>query len=179
VVVIVAQVPDGKGEQGGVSTTGEFNRVLDQVAAQRGLRAAPKPEDAGYQKLKNRAIGELLDDAWIRGQAAEMGLGVRPREVARELTKLKKLAFKNGAEYRRFLKRAHYTRRDVSENVELQILAARIQQRAVAGLSSNAARQKAFSRFVSEYVVRWRARTVCAPGYVTERCSNGPEPKGR
>jgi len=176
VIAIVVQVPDRRGEQGGVTTADEFDRALDQAAAQRGLQVAPGPEAPGYRRLKNRAMGALLDDSWIRGQAAEMGIGVRPHEVARELAKLKKQAFRNGAEFRRFLKQAHYTRRDVSENVELQILAVRIEERVVAGQKSEAARIKAFRRFISEYEERWRSRTVCAPGFVTERCSNGPEP---
>jgi hypothetical protein len=53
----------------------------------------------------------------------------------------------------------------------------RIQEAIVAGLTSAQARQKAFDRFIREYEERWRARTVCAMGYVTVRCSNGPTPK--
>lgn len=33
--------------------------------------------------------------------------------------------------------------------------------------------QTALSNFVNSYTKRWRARTVCAPGFVVERCSNG------
>ncbi len=177
VVAIVAQVPDLKSEQGGVITSKEFDRALDQAAAQHGRRVAPGPRGDGYRKLRDQAIGELLDDSWIRGQAAEMGIGVRQREVSRELERLKKQAFKNGAQYRRFLKEAHYTRKDVRERVEVQILSERIQERIVAGLTSQAAAQKAFTKFVAEYSSRWRARTVCAADYVSERCSNGPKPK--
>jgi hypothetical protein len=177
VVAIVAQVPDRKGERGGVTTAGEFDHALDQAAAQHGRRVAPGPKGDGYRKLKNQAIGELLDDSWIRGQAAEMGIGVKPREVTRTLALLKRQAFKNGAQYRRFLKEAHYTRRDILDRVEIQLLSERIQERIAAGLGSEAAIQKAFDRFVAEYTERWRSRTVCAPEYVTERCSNGPEPK--
>ncbi len=174
VVAIVAQVPDLGGEGGGVATRKEFHHALVQAAAQSGLRSAPKPGDDGYGRLEKIVIGELLDDSWIRGQAAEMGLGVRPREVARATAKIKREAFKNGAEYRRFLREAHYTRRDVKERVEVQLLAERIQERAIAGAGSRAGAQKAFAKFVSEYEVRWKARTVCAPEYVVDRCSNAP-----
>jgi hypothetical protein len=174
VVAIVARVPDRGGEGGGVTTKKEFHRALVQVAAQRGLRSVPEPGRNGYGKLKDTAMGELLDDSWIRGQAAEMGIGVNPREVARELERLKRQVFKNGAEYRRFLREAHYTRRDVNERVEIQLFSERIQERIVAGIDSEAGMQKAFTKFVSEYEVRWRSRTVCAPDYVIDRCSNGP-----
>lgn len=179
VVAIVARVPDRKGEQGGVITSTEFDRALAQAAAQHGRRVAPGPRGDGYRRLKKQATEELLDDSWLRGQAAEMGIGLRSRQVTREWAALKKQAFKNEAQYRHFLKEGHYTRRDVLDRVEIQMFSELIQERIVAGLSSNTARQKAFSRFVAEYEVRWRARTVCAPDYVTERCSNGPEPKER
>ena len=174
--VIVARVPDRGGEGGGITTKKEFFHALAQAAAQAGLRSAPKPGHNGYGKLKRTAIGELLDDSWIRGQAAEMGIGVRPRQVARLTAKIKREAFRNGAEYRRFLREAHFTRHDVKERVELQLLTERIQERVAAGIGSEAGVQKAFAKFVSEYEARWEARTVCAPGYVIDRCLNGPAP---
>jgi hypothetical protein len=176
VVAIVAQVPDRGGEGGGITTKKEFHYALVQAAVGKGLKTVPEPGHNGYGKLKDDAIGELLDDFWIRGQAAEMGIGVRPREVARATVRIKREAFTNGAEYRRFLREAHLTRRDVREHVEVQLLAGRIQEKVVAGIDGDAGMQKAFTKFVSEYEVRWKARTVCAPGYVIERCSNAPAP---
>jgi hypothetical protein len=122
-------------------------------------------------------MDEMLDDAWIRGQAAEMGIGLRPRSVSRELALLKKQAFKDGAQYRRFLHEAHFTRRDVRDRVEVQMFSERIQERIVAGLTSAKAAREAFAKFVGEYEGRWRARTVCATDHVIVRCSNGPAPK--
>ena len=159
-----------------MTTAKEFHLALAQAAARAGLRSAPKPGSNRYGKLKKTAIGELLDDSWIRGQAAEMGIGVRPREVARYLAFIRREAFENGAEYRRFLRESHLTRRDVEEQVEIQLFAERIQERIVAGIPSKAGQRKAFNEFISEYEVRWKARTVCAPGYVTSRCSNAPAP---
>ena len=177
-VAIVAQVPDRKGEQGGVITSGEFDHGLDQAAAADGRNVTPKPGGRDYKRLKHKAFGELVEFSWIRGQAAEMGIGLRPRQVSRELATLKRRAFKNGAQYRQFLKEAHFTRDDVLERVEAQMFSERIQERILIGISGEAAAQKAFSKFVVEFAKRWRARTVCAPGYVTELCSNGPAPKG-
>jgi SurA-like protein len=177
VVAIVAQVPDRAAEQGGVTTTKEFHHALVQVAAERRQLPAPKPGDDAYPGLQHMAIDQLLDDSWIRGQAAEMGIGVRPRGVSRELAALKKKAFENGAQYRQFLKEAHFTRRDVRDRVEVQMLSEQIQVTIVAGLTSARSRQRAFGKFVKEYEERWRARTVCASGHVTVRCSNGPTPE--
>jgi SurA-like protein len=172
-IVVVSHVPVRTGR----ITKAEFQHALVQAAAQAGRKSAPKPGGNGYGKLKDRATGELLDAVWIRGQAMEMGIGLRSRQVSRELARLKKAAFKDEAQYRRFLREAHFTRRDVHERVEIQILSTKIQERIVAGFTSNSARQKAFEKFITEYEETWRARTVCAPEYVVaERCSNAPAP---
>lgn len=160
-----------------MTTTKEFHRALVQAAAQIRQQPVPKPGDNGYRKLQHVAIGELLDDSWIRGQAAEMGIGLRPRGVTRELARLKKQAFKSGAQYRHFLKEAHFTRRDIRDRVELEMFSERIQEAIAAGQTSAKATQEAFTKFVKEYEERWRARTVCAAGHVTVCCSNGPAPK--
>ncbi|HEU4735528.1 MAG TPA: SurA N-terminal domain-containing protein [Solirubrobacterales bacterium] len=157
-------------------TVKEFDRALIQVAPAKGRRAALKPGGPRYRKLKNEALGELIDGEWIRGQAAEMGIGVRSREVARVLARLKKEAFGSGAQYRHFLRKFHYTRRDINEAVEVQLLAEKIQERIVAGIGSETGQRRAVSKFVAEYEERWESRTVCAPDYLIDRCSNGPKP---
>ena len=169
-VAIVAEVP----RRTGTITKAEFHRALVQVAAQAGRKSTPKPGQGGFGKLKETALGEQLDMIWIKGQAAEMGIDVTPRQISRELALLRKQAFKSEAEYHRFLKESHYTRRDVRERVEEQLLSTAIQQRVVRGVRGEGARQKAFSEFVEAYEERWRARTVCAPEYIVSRCSNAP-----
>jgi hypothetical protein len=173
VVAFVAHVPLGLGRL----TKAEFQRALVQAAVEAGRSSAPGPHAKDYPGIANRALGERLDAIWIQGQAREMGIGVRSREISRELASLKKKAFKNEAQYRRFLKEARFTRRDVRERVKIQILSEKIQVRILFGLSE-AEGQRAFNRFVKEYVGRWRGRTVCAPGYVTVRCSNSPASPG-
>jgi hypothetical protein len=173
VVAFVAHVPLSLGRL----TKAEFQRALAQEAAQAGRSSVPGPHAKEYPLLAKKALEGRLDAIWIPGQAKEMGIGVRPREVSRELAHLKKEAFKNEAQYRRFLREAHFTNRDVRERVELQILSEKIQARVVSGLSEAEA-QKTLSRFVTEYEARWRDRTVCAPDYVIELCSNGSEPAG-
>jgi hypothetical protein len=171
IVAIVSHVPDRLGR----ITKAEFQHALAQAAAAIGRRRAPKPGGHGYGTLAETALGELLDTSWIGGQAAEMGIGVTAKGVSRELARLKRRAFKSEAEYRRFLKEARYTRWDVRQRVEVQMLSTRIQERIAVGLRGKS-RQKAFAKFVAEYTRTWKARTVCAPDYVIPRCSNSPVP---
>ncbi len=116
----------------------------------------------------------MLEFVWIKGQAAEMNILVTRSRVLHELARIKKQNFENEADYRKFLREMRYTRRDVYERVKLQLLAARIQETIAEGAGSESDEQKAFDEFVAEFNERWRGRTVCAPGYVTDHCSNGP-----
>jgi hypothetical protein len=174
VVVFVAHVPLSLGRL----TKAEFQRALVQEAAQAGRASAPGPDAKDYPRIAEKALGERLDSIWIQGQAREMGIGVRPSEISRLLARLKKEAFNNdNRRYHRFLREAHYTRRDIRERVMIQILAEKIQERIAAGLKP-AEEGRGFDEFVKEYEARWQSRTVCATGYVTERCSNAPAPAG-
>ncbi len=94
------------------------------------------------------------------------------------MAKVRRESFKDGAEFRGFLKEARYTRRDVNERVEIQMLSTRLQwhlsRRIRKETSSKSEEQRAFAEFIAEFEESWRGRTVCAPDYAISRCSNGP-----
>ena len=117
-------------------------------------------------------MGNLLDERWIQGQAAEMGIHVTRREVAAELAQIKKQNFESAAAYKRFLRTSHFTQADVNERVKLKLLSTAIQEQIGRGVTGRKAQERAFAKFVAEYELRWRLRTVCAPAYVFDRCSN-------
>lgn len=123
-VAVVEDVPDGLSPV----TETKFKRALIQTAAQEQLKPVPKPGSKKYEELKTKALGEVFDSIWIQGQAAEMGISVTKKEIADELAKLKKQAFKTDQEYKEFLKEAHFTIADVNERVTIQILSAKIQE---------------------------------------------------
>jgi hypothetical protein len=172
-IVLVSHVPSGLG----TVTSREFRHGLDLSAVEAGRDSPPHPTEKGYEKLKDRALGELLDSIWIQGQAGEMGISVTAGAVARELAAIKELNFKNEAEWRRFVREMHFTRRDIHERVELQVLSTRIQERIASSAHTQAGQRRAFAKFAATYKRRWRSRTVCTPGYmVAERCRNGAPP---
>ena len=156
----------------GTITRAEFRHALVLAAAAEGRRRAPKSHDSGYKRLKHRAVEVLLEAVWLKGQAAEMHIVVTRSQVSRALARLKKQSFNSAAEFRGFLKEARFTRRDLYERIELELLARRIQRRIANRAKSKSEAQKAFREFVAEFNSRWRGRTVCAPAYVTNRCSN-------
>ena len=173
-VAVVSEVPVRRGR----ITKAEFRHALLLEAVSTGRGSAPKPGSAGYEKSKVAAVKNLLEGAWIVGQAAEWGLSVTHEQVSREVALVKKEGFRDGAEYRRFLREARYTRRDMNERVEVQMLSTRLQRalsrRFAKKTNSKSEEARAFEEFIAEFDERWRGRTVCAPDYANDRCSNGP-----
>jgi SurA N-terminal domain len=172
-VAVVSHIP----VESRTLTTAELSRAIAQVAAQSRLKMTPAPGQPKYKALEEEALGELLDGLWILGQAVEMGVSVTDKQVSVELAQIKKESFKTEKQFRSYLKRSHLTMRDVRYRVELQLLSTRIQERILRGVRSQKEAQEKLSAFLAAYSKRWRSRTVCAPRYATEQCSNGPAPK--
>jgi len=122
-VALVESVPDGN-----TVSEAEFDRALLQQAAQGGQKEAPKPGDEKYEELKEAALTEMLDRIWIKGQAEELGIAVTPKQIASELQQIKDQNFKSEAEYEKFLKTSKFTKEDVLDRVELQLLSTQIQE---------------------------------------------------
>ena len=125
-VAVVEDAPDGLG----TVTEEDLKQAIEQTAGQAGQKV-PKAGTPQYDELEKTAISEVLDRIWIQGEAEEMGISVTPEEVADELEKLKKQAFKTEAEYQEFLKKGNFTQADVEERIEIQMLSERIQKEAV------------------------------------------------
>jgi hypothetical protein len=157
----------------GTVTQVEIRHALKLVAAERGL-GVPNPDDSEYWRLAHNAVNTLLGAVWIYGQAAEMNISVTRKQVSQAVTRLKE-QFNTPAEYRMFVRRMKYTRRDVRERVEQELLATRIQQRVVSQAKSKTEAAELLHNFVAAYNGRWRRRTVCATDYAAPRCSNAPK----
>ncbi len=120
--VVIEDAPEGLG----TITIKDFEHALEQAAAQEKV-PVPKPGDAKYAEMKEKALGERIESVWIQGVAAEKGISVTKAEIAKELKKLKGQAFKTEKQYEEFLKESHFTEADVNERVELQILSEKVQ----------------------------------------------------
>jgi parvulin-like peptidyl-prolyl isomerase len=123
-VAIIEDAPEGLG----TITEAELKHAIVVAAATSQVKPVPKPGEEKYEELQKTALGELFDAVWIQGQGEEMGFTVTPKEVAKELEKLKSQAFKSEKQYREFLKESHYTKKDVEQRVKVQILSTKIQE---------------------------------------------------
>ena len=216
-VAVVTDLP----EESGTITEAEFERALEQAAAQAAIERVPQPGDRKYGELKETALNTIFEIVWLEGQAAEMGISIGPREVEREAKRLKDESFQSDAEYEEFLTESRYTGADVERQVRAQVLSTKLQERiddsvrtptdseirayyeehkatqftgpsdrgepAQTQTLSEARpqirrqlrqqlKQEEFNTFIEDYKEKWRARTICAPSFATERCANGKRP---
>jgi foldase protein PrsA len=123
-VALVEDVPDGVGN---VSQE-DFDRALVQQVSQAKLKKTPERGSDKFEELKEAALGEMLDQIWIEGQAEELDISVTDKQVEDELATIKKQNFGTDAAYEKFLKESKFTQEDVDARVRLQLLSTQIQE---------------------------------------------------
>jgi parvulin-like peptidyl-prolyl isomerase len=123
----VALVEDAPADLGHISEA-ELKRAIIQQAAAGTPKKVPKEGSKKYEELKEAALGELIDTAWISGEAAERGIEVTDKQVATELETIKEQNFKTDAAFEQFLKQSKFTPEDVDKRVRLQLLSTKIQE---------------------------------------------------
>jgi parvulin-like peptidyl-prolyl isomerase len=102
------------------------------TSSEEAAKKPPKPGSKKYGELQEKAMTELIEGVWIRGQAGELGVNVTEKQVADELASIKKSNFPTAAAYKKFLKESHFTQDEVNQLVELQIFTKEIQERVAA-----------------------------------------------
>jgi foldase protein PrsA len=123
----VAVVEDVPGDLGRVSQE-DFDRTLAQQVAQAKLKKTPEAGSDKFEELKEAALGELLDQVWILGEAEDLGLQVTDKQVEDELASIKQQNFGSEQAYEKFLKESEFTQEDIDDRVRLQILSSQIQE---------------------------------------------------
>ncbi|MCB0869295.1 MAG: peptidyl-prolyl cis-trans isomerase [Solirubrobacterales bacterium] len=122
-IIYVQDVPDGKGN----ISEDDYNRSFEQTWKRGGLQAAPKEGDAQYDQVREAAINDLLDQAWLAGQAQEMGVTATDLQINNELETIKSDQFPTPEAFQEFLKTSGFTMEEVRDRVELQVLSRKIQ----------------------------------------------------
>jgi len=123
-VALVEEVPDGKGE----ISQEDYDRAFLQTWKRGGLQAAPKPDEAQFAEIEEAAINDLLDQAWLTGEAAELGVAATEREVQNEFQTIRQDQFPTDAAFTQFLEDSAFTEEEVLDRVKLQVLSRKIEE---------------------------------------------------
>jgi foldase protein PrsA len=124
-VALIEEVPDDVGH----ISQEDFDRALVQQVSQAKLKKTPARDSKKFDELKEAALGELIDQAWIQGQAEELDIDVTDKQVEEELATIKKQNFGSDGAYAKFLKESKFTQEDVDARVRLQLLSTQIQEK--------------------------------------------------
>lgn len=179
-----------------VITRAEFDHEMRVQALEGGLQGVPPPSSRDYRSLKRQVLSKLIGVDWVEAQAKQMDLAPTPREIVEKLSPgegkaMKELGLTQGdvdARMRWYLagdKIQEMLRERVGEpsGVEIRDYYEENRQK---GESLVAAREEIataiktqreselFNRVETRYRSEWRAKTVCAGGFVVEECSNYP-----
>lgn len=129
-VAVVEDVPDDLGK----ITKAEYDVAFRQSWLRSGLEKAPKPGDSQYETVRDGAMNDLLDQAWLSGEAAELGITASDREVRNELATVKETQFPNEKAFEKFLKDSGFTDAQVEDRVRLQVLSRKIEEQIRSGV---------------------------------------------
>jgi parvulin-like peptidyl-prolyl isomerase len=129
----VAKVEDAPSGLGTI-TRADFDRSLQQAAARAGVKQVPKPGNAQYDQLKQGALNDLLDQVWIQGEAADLGITTSATEISSLLKQTIAQNFRTQVEFEKFRKQSHFTQQDIRDRIRLQILSTKIQQQVLRDL---------------------------------------------
>lgn len=123
-VALVEEVPDGKGD----ISQEDYDRAFLQTWKRGGLQAAPKPDEAQFAEIEEAAINDLLDQAWLTGEASELGATATEREVQNEFQTIRQDQFPGDAAFKKFLEDSAFTEEEVLDRVKLQVLSRKIEE---------------------------------------------------
>ncbi|MCO5315640.1 MAG: peptidyl-prolyl cis-trans isomerase [Solirubrobacterales bacterium] len=107
----------------------QYDRAFIQAWKRAGLKVSPKRRDAQYKQVHEGAISDLLDQAWLNGEAAELGINASDREIEAELTNIRNQQFPDEAAFDKFLKESGFNMDEVKDRVRLQVLSNKIQEK--------------------------------------------------
>lgn len=127
VAVVDDVTVEAAGIEDGVIPRSAFDDALQQAAARQGLDEVPAEDNPQYEQLAQEALGDLLDIAWISGEAEERGVEATDREVQQNLQQTINQNFENRQEYQEFIRDSGFTQEDVELRIRLQLLSEKIQ----------------------------------------------------
>jgi hypothetical protein len=149
-------------------TQATFAHWLAVTAALSG--ASGHAASASNTALKDKVMGFLLTSEWVLGEAAALGVDVSEAEIHKRLEEVQKKQFKKPAELQEYLTKNHETMADLLLRVKLELLESAISRKVTATKHTAAEKKAALASFQAQFQSKWKAKTSCTAGYVTEDC---------
>jgi parvulin-like peptidyl-prolyl isomerase len=124
-IALITNVPTDLGH----ISEADYKQTVERQESSAGLKKPPKAGSKKAEELREGAIGELINRAWIMGEGEELGIKVTNKEVESGVAKVKKESFKTEKAFQEFLKEQSLTEEEVNELIELQLVQTKIQEK--------------------------------------------------
>jgi parvulin-like peptidyl-prolyl isomerase len=128
-IALVSGVPDDVGH----ISEAEYKLAVAQQVASGEPKEVPKPGSKKAEELKQAIVGQLLESAWIQGEAEELGISVTDKQIEAELAQIKKSNWPTPAAYKEFLETSKLTQDEVNEKVKVQLFGTKLKELILAG----------------------------------------------
>jgi hypothetical protein len=136
------------------------------------VQTASKHHAPSAGEVINQVMGFLISSDWVLGEATDLNIHVSEGEVRHTFDHIRNQQFPKKREFKTFLKQSGQTVADLLFRVRLNITSMRIQKHVLAGHRGAHSQQRALSRFVHDFTVKWMAQTYCDPGYAVTDCGH-------
>jgi hypothetical protein len=151
------------------ATFAHWLAVTAALSGQRGRDAS-----VSNTALKDRVMGFLITGEWVLGEAAAQGIEISEAAAHKRLEEVQKRQFKQPGELQKYLAKDHETAADLLLRVKLELIESAISRKVTAAKHTSAEKKAALASFQSQFQAKWKAKTRCTAGYVTEGdCGKG------
>jgi hypothetical protein len=160
IVIEVKYSPIGK------ITKSQFRRSLYQNILRAGYNKLPNNQ-VEAKEIKDAAVNDLLDQAWLVGEGKEKGIKVNKKAIKKEFKNIFKNKFQGKRIlYKKFLKSSGLNHQEIMQRIKLMIISKKLEMRVINS-------GQTMEDFIEQYNRKWSDRTTCQLGYeVVSRCSN-------
>jgi hypothetical protein len=168
----------------------DFEPALERAAAIQGIEV-PEPGTPEYEPARDQAMAEILNNAWIAGEADELGIAApTDAEIGARLDETVDQSFSSREQFEKFLIAQAYCTEDELATVEPEqceglraqvsttLLADAITEDVLGSANPDTedpAVAEETEAFRADFTEKWTERTICAEEYLNPRCSNSEE----
>jgi len=117
-------------------------------------------------------MGFLISSDWVLGEATDLNIQVSEGEVRHTFDHIRTQQFPKKKEFKAFLRQSGETVDDLLLRVRLNLTSTKIQRHVVEGHHGARNQQRALSRFLYAFKLKWEAQTYCDPAYAVTDCGH-------
>jgi hypothetical protein len=149
---------------------GKCVRAATRVVATRAPQATEKLCRELYSAVKRQAVEFLIDATWHKAEAKEHGETVTATELSSAVAALRQREYPRPGAFEKFLRERHLSVADEKFLLERNLFSQKLLARVLR--AHRDAGPTEYAQLAANYTTKWRSRTTCQRGYITDQCKD-------